>query len=676
MSQTRDLSYTIERVDVGVTVRGYPENAQWSFLPEFPPESVGSAGPSHVWCCDRRGMLQLLHAPTRRLITTVALGNVRPSQAPIVASRDGTRLYALAADGHASALTVVDVATGKTTRHGGLPAVVTIGPLERPDGQLLLSALGPRLVLLDPNTGVMVESSIPNDPSGQVLFGSGSPDGRWWLRFDGAVLPTHDAAPGFVDRLFGREPPKRRYGLTFQLWEAFPLRFVRRLVVAWLAVDEMPNASLRGAPKRARLWDPIAAVRGWRSDDALVAAPPRSVYPAQVVADDAQWKSIERNLEELSRWARVEAWAPDYDAFWVGTNGFLSCVGVDGTLSPRLYTERLGLRTGTWLPAAASYQRVEPLESRRARVAFSEGTAIFDAKPGTSPYEPQAIPATRDGWVPRNDDSAAGTEESRKEIAALIAQRRGIRIPLREWSEDACVAAVDALAGQIDDGLYQRAVHGELRVVFELGAQEIDERRFFTEVQTRFPRVAPAVRRLVERYCAVERPGSPLYSDAGQGHEFLAYAVNTLGLLDASALPILQRYGALVDGEHQYHFASVTVPAVISAHGWSDATLDFAFWVLIRNFDNSLSDYGKVWRDWGMADAVAGYEPRAFARRVATDLAGTIRTKDDPGYYGTGGFDRLAREVPEPHDAWLTAFLDELHGTIGDPEAKPPATLR
>ena len=674
MSSNDSVGYTIERVDVGVTVTGYSDGSQWSFLPELPPESVGVAGPEHVWCCDRRGMLHVLHAPARTLVATVALGEVHRTPGAIWVSRDGRRLYALVRDGGDTALTVIDVATGHVdARYTGLPAIVLAGPVERPDGRVLLSALGLRIVSLDPHTGEQQESTIPDDLSGEPGFVSASPDARWWLRFDRAVLPTHEAVPGLVDRWLGRKPGQRRYGLTFQLWEAFPLRFVRRIVVAWLAPDEMPKAaSPRGAPQRARLWDPIAAVRGWRLDDPLVAQPPRSAYPANFVATDAQWEGIQRSLDELSRWARVERWTPDCDAFWVGTNGFLSCVGVDGSASPRLYTERLGLRTGTWLPAATSYRQIEPLESRRARIIYPEGTAVFDGTPHTAPYEPQAIPATRDNWVPRGGDPVGSTAAARHDIERLIAARRQTQIPLREWSEAACVAAIDALAAQINDDMYQRAVHDELRLVFELDGQAIGEAEFFGDVQTSYPGAAPAIRRLVERYCDVARPLSPLYSDAGKGHEFLAYAAHALGVLDPSALPILRRYGALVDVEHQYHFASVTVPAIIAAHGWTDATLDFVFWVLAWDFYNTLSDYGRVWNSWGIGDAVRRHEPRAFARRLAAGLADTIRAKDDPGYYGTGGFDRLAREVPPPHDAWLTAFLEELHVLIGDPEAKRP----
>ena len=41
--------------------------------------------------------------------------------------------------------------------------------------------------------------------------------------------------------------------------------------------------------------------------------------------------------------------------------------------------------------------------------------------------------------------------------------------------------------------------------------------------------------------------------------------------------------------------------------------------------------------------------------------------KDDPGRYGTGGFDKLAKEIPQPHEPWAEAFFDELERIFGEP---------
>ena len=152
-----------------------------------------------------------------------------------------------------------------------------------------------------------------------------------------------------------------------------------------------------------------------------------------------------------------------------------------------------------------------------------------------------------------------------------------------------------------------------------------------------------------------------------EGIGIFAAAVKTLGVLDASALPTLQRYGVFVDPEHEYYFAGTTVPAVIKAHAWTDDVVDFVFWVLAWNYYNTLDHYGEIWGAWGLRDAVVGREPPALARRIAGHLADAIRMKDDPGRDGTGGLDKLANNIPQPHEPWLAAFFDELERIFAEP---------
>jgi len=203
-------------------------------------------------------------------------------------------------------------------------------------------------------------------------------------------------------------------------------------------------------------------------------------------------------------------------------------------------------------------------------------------------------------------------------------------------------------------------VGDELHIVFASGDEEIGEERFFTEVGARFPGAAPAIRRMIDRYRDVAERNDHLFSRGEEGIGIFAWAVKTLGVLDRSALPTLRRYGVFVDPEHEYYFAGTTVPAVIQAHGWTDEVVDFVFWVLAWDYYNTLDDYGPVWGAWGLRDAVVHREPRAFARHVAADLAEAIRMRDDPGRYGTGGLDKLAKQIPQPHEPWAAAFFAEL----------------
>lgn len=678
---------TIDQTGEYLRVAGYPDGSDWWIpLPDSPRYErwCGVAGPEHVWYGEREGRLHILHAPSRRPVATLQLEGFSaipppPTPAPLIASRDGHRLYYVQWIGPSAPglgrVHVIDISTGAVTAvHGPLPAQFSLRPLERSDGRLLIATVRQSLVLLDPTTGEWSESAVPGAPGAGNFWSQGSPDGRYWIRLDPAALPVHEPTPGFLQRLRGETKTERRYGLTLQIWEAFPLRFLRKTVAAWLTVKEMPDEGRLAPskqkpalPSRTALWDAVAAVRAADAGP-FASPPPRSAYPPALAADATAWEVVEKNLARLQSWIRFAGWQPDGDAFWASTNGFLTCVGLDGTVSPRLYTERWGLESGMVLPVAARWQQVVPLDRRTARVVYSFGTAIFDGAPSASPYTPHAIPASRDRWQPAADDLAARDRvTANKQLEVLREKRRHIVVPFAGWSESGVVAAVDALTKEVNEDLPRRAVDGEIRIVFASGAGDVSEEQFFADVGARFPAAAPAVRRLIDRYCEVAERNDYLFSRGEEGIGIFASAVKTLGVLDPSALPTLQRYGVFVDPEHEYFFAGTTVPAVIKAHGWTDDVVDFVFWVLAWNYYNTLDNYGEVWGAWGLRGAVVGREPRAFARHIAAHLAEAIRMKDDPGRYGAGGLDKLAKEIPQPHEPWAASFFGELERIFGEP---------
>ncbi len=144
-----------------------------------------------------------------------------------------------------------------------------------------------------------------------------------------------------------------------------------------------------------------------------------------------------------------------------------------------------------------------------------------------------------------------------------------------------------------------RAVDGELTCSFTVAGEVWSERQFFEHVADHCPKAAPALRRLVDAYArSVEGQYVELFTEGEKGIGILAYAVTALGMLDASALPTIQRYGANVDREHEYWFAQATVPKIVEMHGWTESVLDFVLWVMQRSFYNSLQDYSIPWLRW------------------------------------------------------------------------------
>ena len=290
---------TIEQFGEYLRVAGYPDGSDWWIpLPTSPPYQrwCGPAGPEHVWYGERDGRLHILHAPSRRTVATLQLEGLSailgpPQAAPLIASRDGRRLYYVQWIGPSAPglgrVHVIEISTGAAIAvHGPLPVQFVLRPFERSDGRLLIATARQSLVLLDPTTGEWTESAVPGAPGAGNFWSQGSTDGRYWVRQDPAALPVHEPAPGFLDRLRGETKTERRYGLTLQIWEAFPLRFVRKTVAAWLTVKEMPAEGRlaraevkRTLPSRTALWDAVAALRAGDTGPAA-SPPPRSAYPA------------------------------------------------------------------------------------------------------------------------------------------------------------------------------------------------------------------------------------------------------------------------------------------------------------------------------------------------------------------------------------------------------------
>ena len=331
----------------------------------------------------------------------------------------------------------------------------------------------------------------------------------------------------------------------------------------------------------------------------------------------------------------------------MSTSAYLTCVGLDGSVSPRLYLERKGLTSTPVLTSACRYENVRPLDDREAEVRYADGTAIIDGAPAVQIVH--AVPKDADQW----------RAAPRPPLDPPDPRGNVLVIPLSAWSPMAVAGAIDALCAEVTPALAARATESEVKVSFLRDAESIAEAAFFDRVAVAFPSTAPALRRLVERFVAVALERDFLFSDSENGNGFLSHAVLALGLLDSAALPVVQSYGRVVDREHERDFAGMIVPRLIAAQAWSDAMIDFVFWVLIRNYFNALQDFGVVWRDWGLRDALAGKDPVMMARHIVDRNRRDLKSGKFAAGRRRGGLVQLAADVAQPHEPWLATFLQK-----------------
>ena len=503
-----------------------------------------------------------------------------------------------------------------------------------------------------------------------------SPDGRHAVRKDVTRVAFDDVAilgtaPQPRGR-FGRAKTtplavERRYGLTYQVWELDPLRFVGRLVVAWLSVEDMPDSMgyFRGLDRgqalaqRQAYWDAIAGTlleQGGGPEDDL---PPSTAYPAWFQADDRLFSAAMADLDSLAeRWADFAAWQPDGAAFWVRTNGFFTCVGLDGSGSPRLWLERKGLMADSWVPCAQYSHHFEALPGRQGRETFDDGAAILDGSPSLEVMQRAVIPIGQDGWVPAAATTPDSVETGEAAAGATSGQRTNrITVAVPSWTVAGITEAVDELAAEMTADLAGRAEDDTIELRFAVEGALLPEDEFFDRVGLEHPDALPSLGRLVEAATDAMSRSTFLYSDSARGVGLLSRAVRWLGVLDTRTLPTVMGYGRVVDAEHEHTFVGETVPGIVRVHGWTDETIDFAFWVLIRNFLNGLQDFDEVWSGWHLHGAVLQRDPVALARRVVELNREAITTGRYQVQGRPGGLEQLARDIATPHEPWAVAFF-------------------
>ena len=317
-------------------------------------------------------------------------------------------------------------------------------------------------------------------------------------------------------------------------------------------------------------------------------------------------------------------WSEDEQSFWARTYpGLWSWVGIDGTASPRLSLARPGTSKVGWGLLArrtSGPSRVEPATGRTARFWYRasekgaiSGTAIITAEPSRHFQAKQVVPTSRDNWRALPYDP--GEITNRILQLSQVAKTDVVKLP--SLGADQCIAAIDKLARGMPR-LVKKVRRGEpIALAFDHRGDRLDEAAFFGHVET-LPQAAPALRRLVG--AVVAGKGAFHYDELpfqDGGWPLFAPAAKALGVLDDTALGLVEAYGNLLDDEHALYFGDEVIPAIVKAHGWTVPVIDFGIWALLSDW-NVLPD---LWRDWGMDAAVAARMPaEALAARILDQI--------------------------------------------------------
>jgi hypothetical protein len=551
----------------------------------------------------------------------------------LLASRDGSRVYAVASHSEGTLgepdfrrlheLIVIDA--GKAAIEKRIPIDCTDVQLsgswmvETEVGRVRLPvklAGGTRynhpnaIATVDPVCGVA--STAPIESFSYHLWMS--PRGRYALMPNYASIPVRDAAMLSLAGL-PLGPKTRYYAAAVQVWEVDPPRYVRTIAAAWLTFAELPDNN-RPDQKRAA-YEAILAACDNQPAGAL-GPPPLTAerYPADPARQNVttvHHEFVDRTLDDI-------VWSEDEQSFWARTYpGLWSWVGIDGTASPRLSLARPGaneVRWGLLARPTSGPSRVEPATGRTARFWYRasekgtvSGTAIITAEPSRHFQAKHVISTSHDNWRALPYD----TGEIANRILQLSKVAKTDVVKLPSLGADHCIAAIDKLARGMPR-LVKKVRRGEpIALAFDHRGDRLDEAAFFGHVET-LPQAAPALRRLVGT--VVTGKGAFHYDELpfqDGGWPLFAPAAKALGVLDDTALDLVEAYGNLLDDEHALYFGDQVIPAIVKAQGWTEPVVDFGVWALLSVW-NVLPG---LWRDWGMDGAVAARLPaEAFAARI------------------------------------------------------------
>ncbi|MGY3195095.1 hypothetical protein ACVIWU_004461 [Bradyrhizobium sp. USDA 4509] len=534
------------------------------------------------------------------------------------------------------------------------------------------------LLRIDPQTGHHDVSSCEGSRARSFLIRS-SPCGRYWLRADNSRLPMITEESSLVSRLLGRDTTAQREYFSFavEIWQAFPLRRLHSVAPMWMQAEGLPDTAQLDLdrrkqglpPRRGEIYRKVSQLLDREATLTTNQINAKS-HPDLWPDPNSHYANVSSNLRDFELSERdVIGWQGDSQTFWLKRHDFVACVGVDGTVSPKIMLERFGMDDRPWLARARGWSKATPLPDRRLDMRFTEGMVTVSGAPGDPVHRVRAVPVTEDHFrpappEPQEEDKDAALAKKAETLARRFST---YTVDLASMSEPDCVAAIDALTAQIGPDINERPYDNHLQAVFRCDGKRLNEKKFFSHVAKHCPGAAPAIRGLIDAACTHIGPHANAWYDP-YGDEIptalLGYAAWCLARLDKTSNDVLLRYYGLVDTDHENFFFEKIAPLMLENAGDASPRLELAEQFYFGDLGNAI-DHAALWRMAKMAEHAASlmtaqqYAARLLARAAATSAA---RSKSEFGYYC---FDNLARFLTDP-SRWETELLQELRQAASD----------
>jgi len=635
----------------------YNDDTEWFMSPNKKQHpKYGVCGDDIVFFFDRNGLLELCSFKQKRRIHCLSIGpsiqydgKVASSLFDILQTFDDRFILILQRNGltRNRILTVVDAVAGKVfARYDKLPDGLLRVVHQLENGSLVIPVNGTfegdiptqktipeggelktGFMEIDPMKG-LTKLSVQSAPRGVGRFHSPSPNGRYWLKSNTTSLPFKTfQIPVEKRRLFGKKyHDKTYYGLSVQLWETFPLKFVRNLIVGWYEESNLSDAGCKGSTTQRRKEQGLPPVRGAIFERVANILDAEDLKPLEVLSSDVINSKFTDEQEHIK--------SGDYP------------------YPSRIYSDFYEL---------IDHSKIVWQDDQNFTISGYEFDSIINVE-GMKPPQPAALQVldksdlneSPDADISINDEKA----KRQQRAVAHMKKQSTLTIPMASMSETDCISAIELLTKQLDEDLPFKAYNSEIKIVFKFEKKRINEKTFFDHVYKNGPSAIPALRNLITQYHACTGEWDYIYSSSTNGDEFLGVAARTLGLMDEKSMDVVQLFAERIDPSHQYTFCRKTLPAIIKQQGMTDDVLRLSIWVMLFKSGNSVEPKD-VWNKYGVKKAL---EVRPVREAVA--LFNSVKQSETDKKFeelAAGDFlGSMTGALGISDDKWSQAFFSSL----------------